>query len=154
VITGSVVMGGQMDLGPSVGALTIGGDYTQEQAGTLNLKIGGASAATGYDQLTVAGQAVLSGTLSLTTVNGYTGTAGDTMAIVSAGTLSGQFGTVTGQSLGGGQAFTIGYSPSGATLTVGTTARAVRVRAVALLPEAQLAAPVATQPHWPQGRAG
>jgi hypothetical protein len=63
--------GGTVSPGFSPGALTIHGNYTQNPAGSLVLQIGGTVAGLGYDQLTVTGNLVLNGVVTLSFINGY-----------------------------------------------------------------------------------
>jgi hypothetical protein len=122
LITGSVALGGQLDLGSTPGTLTIAGNYSQNVTGTLSLKLGGTTAGTTYDRLNVSGQTALSGTLSLHLVDGYTPIQGDSLEVVSCGACSGQFATVSGTALASGAQITVSYSATGVTLGVGAPA--------------------------------
>jgi hypothetical protein len=59
--------------------VTIGGDYTQASAATLEIQLGGVGL---NGQLTVGSNANLDGTLTLTPVNGYTPSSGDAFQII------------------------------------------------------------------------
>jgi hypothetical protein len=54
------------------GILTINGNYTQAAMGVLNIKIGGDSPGTGYDQLVINGQTSLGGTLNIRVIGTFT----------------------------------------------------------------------------------
>lgn len=73
LVTGDVLNGGVVDPGASVGTLTIDGDYTQLNSGTLRMSL--ASAAS-YDRLVVEGEASLNGQLLLELAPGYTPASG------------------------------------------------------------------------------
>ncbi|MEI8063105.1 MAG: autotransporter domain-containing protein, partial [Verrucomicrobiota bacterium] len=72
--------------------VTISGNYTQTVNGTLSLAIGG-TATNQYGFLTVTGTASLTGTLQLVRANSYNPSLGDTQQIITAGTVTGTFGT-------------------------------------------------------------
>ena len=86
--------GGTLAPGQSVGSTTIYGDYDQ-QAGTLEIELGGLLAGTQFDQLVVSGAATLAGTLDVSLINGYTLGATQEFEIFSAGTLNGTFAGLT-----------------------------------------------------------
>ncbi len=92
--TGSVVVnGGTLSLdGPRT--LSIGGNYTQTFAGTLQLGLGGTSIGQ-WDNLNVTGASNLAGTLNLVSYNGFHGGVDETFELLDAtGGLSGRFGTI------------------------------------------------------------
>jgi hypothetical protein len=99
LMNGSIVSPGA---GTSAGVLTINGSYTQTSAATLNIKLGGLTAGTNFDQLVVSGLATLGGTLNVTVVGGFTPAAGNTFQILPFGSSSGDFATRTGFQLGSG----------------------------------------------------
>ena len=81
--------GGTVMPGGSIGTLTVAGNFTQDAASTLAIEVSPSAAS----QLRVGGNASLAGTLGLTFDPGvYTG---KTFALVSAGSVSGTFATVT-----------------------------------------------------------
>ena len=57
--------------GNSPGSTGILGDYTMNAASTLAIEIGGTTPATEHDQVAVAAQANVDGTLNLSLFNGY-----------------------------------------------------------------------------------
>ena len=89
---------GSISPGTSPGLLTILGDYAQGSSGTLNIEIGGLTQVTGYDLLSITGNASLDGVLNLLLFGGFTGNAGDSFDFIEAGTtagiMTGNFATV------------------------------------------------------------
>lgn len=111
--------------GPTPGLVNINGDggvfstYAQGAGGTVKMQIGGTTPATGHDQLLVANNISLAGTLSLQLVNGYVPSLGDSFVIMSCGGVrSGQFAQISGTQIGGGKQFSVSYNPQNVTLTV------------------------------------
>ena len=98
-ITGDVTNGATVSPGPltAPGTLHITGNYTQQSAGTLAVRV----AAAGSDLLSVGGAATLAGTLAVNGA-GFTPSPGQTFTILSDASQANQFGTVTGQ----------GYTPT------------------------------------------
>jgi hypothetical protein len=86
-LTGNLINGGVLAAGNSPGALTIAGNYTQLSTGAMNVEIGGLTAGTQYDKLTVTGAATLSGTVNLTIVNGFVPANGNAFTFLNGGTL-------------------------------------------------------------------
>lgn len=87
----------QADLTPSNSVINIGGNYTQGSNGILQIVVGGA--VTGlFDQVNIAGDATLDGTLRLVDEGGYQPHHGDELVILMAGgTITGTFATVDNQ---------------------------------------------------------
>jgi SdrD B-like domain len=81
IIFGSVLNAGQLSPGFSPGTITISGDYTQTESGSYTVEIGGATAASQYDQLVVSGNALLGGELSLAVVSNFVPQPGETFTI-------------------------------------------------------------------------
>ena len=75
------------------GILQLGGNYTQLDFATLKIDLGG-TAADEFDQLQVAGNVALNGTLDVSLLNGFTGEAGQTFDIITANSISGTFDNV------------------------------------------------------------
>jgi hypothetical protein len=123
-VYGDVVnSGGEVDPGGvgAAGILTIdgtSGSYTQLSGGSLNIDIGGTTAGSGYDQLNISGQAILSGTLNLNLIGGYTPNIGDSFIIVGYGTYLGNFQTITGLRFSSGKRFDVQYNSTSIVLTV------------------------------------
>jgi hypothetical protein len=93
------------------GLVTIDGDYFQTADGRLDVRIGGLTAGTDYDQLVVNGFATLDGTLTLTLTNGYQPQPGDQFQPLLFGSGSGTFAQYTGDS--GGFSFLYAYDDGG-----------------------------------------
>ena len=89
-INASVQNAGVIQVGTSsaAGLLTINGDYTQTATGVLNVKIGGFSPGTDYDQLAISGLATLGGTLNVKVINGLRLSPGDDFTILTYGSWS------------------------------------------------------------------
>ena len=79
----------------SPGLLTISGAYTQASTGTLNIELGGTTAGSTYDKISVTGAATLAGTLNLDLVNDFIPTVGQTFNILTYGSKSGTFSSIT-----------------------------------------------------------
>lgn len=108
VVNGNVLMAGTMRPGESTGVFTINGNYTQTSAGTLMDQVGPLSG-TNATLLRVNGVANLNGTLSLSLLNGYDPTAGDSFIIMTFLRDFGTFNTVTGVNLGEGLFLEVNY---------------------------------------------
>jgi autotransporter-associated beta strand protein len=94
-IIGNVNNDGRVAPGNSPGILTINGNYSQTNEGTLEIEFGGLTPGSfGHDQLVVTGTANLNGRLEVSLVdlgNGYVPTPGDTITVLTAGTRTGSF---------------------------------------------------------------
>jgi T5SS/PEP-CTERM-associated repeat protein len=100
-INGAVQNSGVVAPGISPGALHVSGSYTQSPAGQLQIELGGTTAGTQYDQLIVAGNLTLDGTLQASLINSFSPTVGNSFNIMSwTGSLSGAFATITLPALG------------------------------------------------------
>jgi subtilase-type serine protease len=93
-ITGNVQNGALVAPGPLPGRMTIAGNYSQIASGTLLIDLGGRTAVTEYDQLSVTGNSMLDGTLSVALIDGFAPKLGDSFDILDWGTLSGMFSTL------------------------------------------------------------
>jgi hypothetical protein len=71
------------------GLLSILGNYTETDTGTLLIELGGFAAGTNYSQLEISGQASLAGTLQVSLINGFTPNVGDTFQILTFGSSTG-----------------------------------------------------------------
>ncbi len=83
----------------AVGTLIIHGNYTQTDAGTLDIDLGGA---TSFDVLAVDGVATLGGALNVNLINGFTPSRGQSFAIL---TFASHRGNFTSISAGFGDSF-------------------------------------------------
>ena len=111
-VTANVQNAAMLEMGASVGILTITGSYTQLPTGQLTARLGGLSAGTQYDQLTVTGAASLDGTLALVLVSGYTPATGDTFTVLTCTSETGSF-TIDGA----GQPYTASYEATGVAIS-------------------------------------
>ena len=116
-----VVNHGQMGVGgASTGILNItntdGSAYTQGADGTLNVRIGGHTPGTGFDQLHIAGGASLDGTLNVSTIGGFSPNLGDSFQIASCHNCNGNFATVNGAVLSACSQFAVQYANTSVTL--------------------------------------
>lgn len=102
----------------AAGKVEIGATLTLADASKYVAEIGGNQAGVTFDQVTVAGNAVLTGTLEISLINGYTPPLNSSFAILTAGAVSGSFTTVTGAEIGNGRKFNVVYSGTGVTLQV------------------------------------
>ena len=129
--TGSVaVAGGTLSVSGEPLTLQIASDYTQASNGTLRLGLGGTSGASS-DAVSVGGGAALAGDLFLTTYTGFTSPgAGQTITLLSAVTVGGQFSD-RWESLSGNRFF-LQYQPTA-------------VELVAIIPTFELAGSTANQ---------
>lgn len=100
-VAGDLVNAAQLAPGAPAGAITVLGDFTQTASGQLNESVGGISAGSGFDVLTVSGAAQLDGSLVVSLAGGFVPSAGDTFDIVAAGSVGGRF-AVTNLPIGSG----------------------------------------------------
>jgi YVTN family beta-propeller protein len=96
------------------GTLAVTGNYTQEAAGTTSVAAGSKF---GTASLSATGSASLAGTLALAG-DGVTPPQGSSATLLSAGSVTGTFGTVTGTDAGNGLEYQVGYTTSKVTATV------------------------------------
>src|SRR5690606_14589335 len=101
--------------GDSPGKMTVQGDYTQQSASVLEIQLGGTTAGTEYDQLTVTGTATIAGTLNVSMIDGFIPQVGDSFTVLPYGSRSGGFNALT---LPDGYRWGIDYGYPGLTLSV------------------------------------
>ena len=116
VTSGASVTAG--DTVNAAGKLTIDGTYTQQNAASLNIQIGGTAAGSKYSQLAVTNGVSLDGTLNIKLIKNFLPAIGDTFTIVTASARSGQFATVNGLSINSGEHFQITYTANSVQLQV------------------------------------
>ena len=85
----SVTVSGQISPGLSAGRVSIQGNYTQRSSGAYNCEIGGTVAGTNHDQVVIASNAVLAGTINVCSINGFTPAPGDQFEIMKFASMSG-----------------------------------------------------------------
>jgi len=117
----SVTAGGLVSPGNSAGTLTLTGNLTLLSTSTLLFELGGGTPGTGYDLLTIGGNGVIAGNLSLLFLNGYqtSVTPSATFTVLTTGgTLTGSFANIAnGQQLftaDGAGLFKVNYGPGSA----------------------------------------
>jgi hypothetical protein len=112
-INASVINAGVLSVGAAAatGTLSINGNYTQTSGGTLNIRLGGTTAGSQYDQLIVTGVATLDGTLNVSLINGFVPAPGNSFKVLTFGSRTGNFATMNGLNLGGGHSLTPSYDP-------------------------------------------
>jgi hypothetical protein len=86
--------------------------YSQTAAGVLNVRIGGLTPITEFDQFRVNGQATLDGTLNVTLVDGFVPAPGDSFKLMTFTSRVGEFATVNGN----GQDYSPNYRATDLTL--------------------------------------
>jgi T5SS/PEP-CTERM-associated repeat protein len=91
LVVGDVSNGGVMSAGSAPGVLHTSGNYTQTAAGKLQLKLGGTTLGTQYDQLQVSGAATLGGALQVSLAGGFTPADADSYGVLNCGSVSGGF---------------------------------------------------------------
>lgn len=117
-VNGTVTGNGTVAPGTSPGILTVG-TFSPGPGSTLAVELGRGDAGSAYDRLVVSGAATLSSsTLALTLRPGYAPLPGDTFTILTAASLTGTFGTVTGTDLPGTRTLVVTVSGSSVVATV------------------------------------
>jgi hypothetical protein len=113
----TVNSGGTFSPGNSPGKLTVG-SLALGSGSQTNIELGGPSPGQ-YDQVDVAGQLTLGGTLNLILYNGFQPAAGDSFHIFDWGTLSGSFSSLQLPALGGALGWNTSQFNSTGTLSAG-----------------------------------
>jgi hypothetical protein len=117
-VTGLVSGTGTVSPGRSAGPLNIAGSYSPGSTGTLAIGISGATTAgTDFGKLAATGAVTLNGTLAIQTQSGYTPPLGTTYTILTGGSVSGTFSSVTGVNLTDRQ-YKVTYNATSVVLTV------------------------------------
>ncbi len=94
VQSGTFTNTGSIAPGASPGKLTVNGDLTMG-TGTYNSEINGTGQGTTYDWLNVTGNMNLTGSKLVVNWGGFTPSIGNNFSIITCGTLTGEFSTVT-----------------------------------------------------------
>ena len=118
-IAGSVSVAGVLAPGSSIGDLAVGAVAFGSGA-RFSVELGGLNAGTEYDQLIVAGDALLNGQLGVSLVGGFVPAQGDMFEVLTAGIVTGQFSILSMPAVANGASFTwqVHYSPGDVTLEV------------------------------------
>jgi len=112
-INGNAINGGSIGPGQSPGILTVAGNYTQTEFGTLHIEIGGLFAGDEYDVLNIGGDAFLGGVLDVDLYDFGGGlfapSLGDTFDFLTAETIMGEFDLLSLMGLGNGLGWQLDY---------------------------------------------
>jgi hypothetical protein len=116
---GDVELNGDLRPGNSPANVSFGGNVVISPTAALAIELGGITKGTGYDSLTIAGAASLSGALSVSLLGGYLPNVGDVFEIITAaGGVDGMFDSESLPTLGGGLSLDVLYSPTAVKLAV------------------------------------
>jgi autotransporter-associated beta strand protein len=128
-ITGDITnSGGTLASGSAPAVRTIGG-MLAENAGVLQVIIGGTTPGTSFDQIQVGGATTLGGTLTVQLVNSFSPLLGQTFQFLTSAGVSGTFANLSLPSLGAGKGWQLQYGPNALTLTVVAAGSAASVMA-------------------------
>jgi len=123
-IVGHLINYGLVSPGYSPGVQNVD-TFTQTADGTLAIEIGGLGPGPGnlnpddgYDQINVSGLATLGGTLSISLINDFQPTVGDTFEFLTFGLVAGDFAEIEGLEIGNGLLFRPVRGESGYILVV------------------------------------
>ncbi len=89
---------GSIAPGMSPGKLTVGGDFQQQAAGTLQIEIGGMTQGEQYDVLAVNGSATVNGTLEVSLIEGFSPPGGQEFTVLTSAVLTDEGLTLAGPS--------------------------------------------------------
>jgi hypothetical protein len=110
---GILGMSGRISINGSDGNLGL------DSSGILNIKVGGYGAGSGFDQISVNSSASLNGTLNISLINGFNPNVGDSFQVMTYGSYTSTFQTVTGAVFASGtKRFVLQYNATNLTLTV------------------------------------
>jgi hypothetical protein len=93
-ITGSVSNNAVISPGSSRGLISMTGNYSEGPNAHLVMELGGTTAGSGYDELSVGGKATLRGSLDVSFINGFVPGPGNVFTALVCNTRSGVFGTL------------------------------------------------------------
>ena len=89
---------GSIAPGQSPGKLTVGGDFQQQAAGTLQIEIGGMTQGEQYDVLAVDGNATVNGTLEVSLIDGFSPPGGQEFTVLTSALLTDEGLSLSGPS--------------------------------------------------------
>ena len=115
---GAVFLEGDTRPGASPGTMSFGGDVNFGVFSRLDIELGGPTAGTEFDEVSITGDATLAGTLDVSLIEGFNPQLGDAFKIFTANRITGAFDTENLPALGGIFAFDISYSPTDVVLNV------------------------------------
>jgi T5SS/PEP-CTERM-associated repeat protein len=117
--SGHVFMEGDVRPGFSPGTMAFGGDVSFGPTSVLEIELGGLTAGTQYDRVTVAESAVLGGSLEVSLINGFTPALGSSFQILTASQgITGAFVNSMLPSLATGLGWNVDYTATGVQLSV------------------------------------
>ncbi|HEY7088233.1 MAG TPA: BNR-4 repeat-containing protein, partial [Tepidisphaeraceae bacterium] len=87
--------------GHSTGILHVTGDFTQGAAGTTEIELGGTTAGSGHDQLSITGTATLAGTMRVKRFGGFVPLPGESFDVMSFASRTGDVALVNQTGLAG-----------------------------------------------------
>ncbi len=93
-LNSNLINGGEVSPGSSPGLITVDGDYTQSTDGLLTIELGGTTPGSGFDQLSITGNANLAGTLDVSLLGEFHPSPGDSFTILTYGSRTGTFTSV------------------------------------------------------------
>jgi autotransporter-associated beta strand protein len=99
---GTTVFLAQFSPGSSPASVTFEGNVEFSSGSSLQIELGGAAPGTQYDQVHVAGQLALDGSLDVSLINDFLPGLGDSFDLINWGALSGSFDSISLPSLGTG----------------------------------------------------
>ncbi len=111
-VAASLMNGGLLSPGNSIGQINILTDFTQTAAGTLRIELAGRDPGQ-YDQVVVSGAASLAGTIEVALTNGFTPVPGDTFPVFACASRIGTFAITNGCNLGNGLVLVPEYRTNG-----------------------------------------
>jgi hypothetical protein len=116
---GTKIFEGGYSPGNSPAAVSLDGPVTFDTSNSLNIEIGGPNPGTGFDQVNVAGNLNLGGTLNVTLYNGYLPAVGATFQIVNFTSSTGAFFALPSSNLNGALRtnWTTNQTPTGISVT-------------------------------------
>lgn len=115
--TGNVVFSDGFSPGNSPANVSLQ-NMTFDGTTDLMMELGGKTAGSEYDRLTVSGAGTLAGTLDVTLINGFAPSLGDTFLLIDGGTLTGSFATTHLPTLPAGEQWLVTQTASDYSLTV------------------------------------
>jgi T5SS/PEP-CTERM-associated repeat protein len=92
--TGTVNFEGDLKPGNSPASISFGGNMALGVDAALKMELGGLTAGSQYDQVTVAGNVTLDGVLQILLISGFTPSAGNSFDLLNWGSLSGTFSSL------------------------------------------------------------
>lgn len=115
---GATIAPGSPTKAGSTGIINVAGNYRQEPQGILKMNLKGSRPGTEFDQLRVAQQAVLDGTLDLDTASGYTPTTSTKLKVLTMTSRLGEFRQLKDTRLPNARAWYADYNAGDVTLRV------------------------------------